>query len=186
MSRIMVSCLFAGALLVSACNQQPEAKAPGGAEIGEKAGSQSIAEALPADGSFMQLAKAAGLEKTLAGPDPYTVLVPSDAAFAKLPEGKVDSLRKPEQRAELTRTLTYHILPGVVLSEDIGKTIDNSKGKAVLATIGGETLTVTREDGKLVFTDAAGGKATVTKADQTRSNGVVHEVDSVLSPAKPG
>ncbi len=83
-------------------------------------------------------AKAAGLDATLAGPGPYTVFVPDDAAFDKLPAGTFDSWTKPEARAELTRVLTYHILPGTVLADDIGKAIDNGKGKAVLATMGGE------------------------------------------------
>ena len=104
-------------------------------------------------------AKAAGLDATLAGPGPYTVLVPDDAAFDKMPAGALDTLMKPESRAELTGVLTYHILPGTILADDIGKAIDNGKGKAVLATMGGGTLTATREGDKIVLTDAAGGKA---------------------------
>lgn len=144
--------------------------------------SKTIAAALPANGKFMTAAKAAGLDQTLAGADSYTVLVPTDAAFAKLPAGTLDNPANPEARARLTQILTYHILPGVVLADDIGKAIDNSKGKAVLATMGGGTLTATREGGKVVLTDGKGQKAMVAQADQKYSNGVVHHIDAVLAP----
>jgi uncharacterized surface protein with fasciclin (FAS1) repeats len=114
------------------------------------------------------------------------VLVPDDPAFGKLPAGTTEAWAKPESRAQLTGVLTNHILPGTILAEDIGKAIDTGKGKAVLATMGGGTLTATREGGKVVLTDAAGAKATVTKADEKRSNGVVHHIDTVLMPAKTG
>ena len=135
------------------------------------------------EGPFLTLAKAAGLDATLAGPGPYTVFVPDDGAFDKLPAGTVDSWSKPEARTDLTRTLTYHILPGTVLADDIGKAIDSANGKAQLATMGGQVLTATREDGKIVISDAAGGKAVITKADETRANGVVHETNAVLMPS---
>jgi uncharacterized surface protein with fasciclin (FAS1) repeats len=124
---------------------------------------------------FFTLAKAAGLDLTLEGPGPYTVFVPSDAAFDKLPAGTADGWSKPENRATLTRTLTYHILPGTVLAEDIGKAIDNGKGKAQLATVGGTALTATKDGDRIVLTDGAGGK---------RANGVVHETDAVLMPGE--
>ena len=129
------------------------------------------------------LRRVTGLDVTLAGPGPYTVFVPDDDAFAKLPAGTVEGWEKPETRTELTRTLTYHILPGTVLADDIGKAIDSANGKAELATMGGEVLTATREDGKIVLSDAAGGKAVITKADETRANGVVHETNAVLMPS---
>jgi len=143
---------------------------------------KTIAAGLPSNGKFMAAAKASGLDQTLGGQDSYTVLVPDDAAFDKLPAGTFDP--KPENKAKLTGILTYHILPGVVLADDIGKAIDNSKGKAVLATMGGGTLTATREGGKLILTDGKGQKATVGTADEKYSNGVVHHIDSVLTPAQ--
>ena len=76
------------------------------------------------------------------------------------------TLAKPESRAQLTGVLTNHILPGTILADDIDKAIDNGKGKAVLATMGGGTLTATKEGGKIVLTDTAGTKATVTQADE--------------------
>ena len=112
------------------------------------------------------------------------MIVPDDAAFAKLPQGTLDSWMKPESRAELTRVLTYHILPGTVLAADIGKAIDDGKGKAVLATMGGGTLTATREGDKIVLTDGDGHKATMAGTDETLANGVIHRVDAVLMPGK--
>ena len=146
------------------------------------AGSKTIAAGLAANGKFMAAAKAAGLDQTLAGPGPYTVFVPDDAAFDSAPAGTFDT--KPENRAQLTGVLTNLILPGTVLVADIDKAIDNGKGKAVLATMGGGTLTATKDGGKTVLTDSAGHKATITGGDEQYSNGVVHHIDALLLPAK--
>ena len=113
-------------------------------------GDQTIAAALDKNSRFAQAAKAAGLDATLPGPEPYTVLVPRDEAFAKV-EGALKDPAKPENRAELTRILTYHILPGTVLVEDLGKAVDNGKGKALVQTMGGQTLTATKDGGKIVL-----------------------------------
>ena len=153
-------------------------------EAQKAAGTKTIAAGLGEGSKFMAEAKAAGLDQTLAGPSPYTVLVPDDAALAKAPAGTLDT--KPATRGPLTGILTNLILPGTVLAADIDKAIDKGKGKAVFATMGGGTLTATKEGGKIVFTDAKGGKATVTQADEQYSNGVVHHVDGVLMPAKQG
>ena len=172
--------LAMGLIAVSGCDQQNQAAtAEKGAEAVKQAGDKTIAAGIDQKGRFFTLAKAAGLDATLAGPGPYTVFVADDAAFAKLPAGTLDSWTKPEARPELTRTLSYQILPGTVLAEDIGNAIDNSDGKATLATMGGGTLTATREGDKIVLTDAAGGKATITKADEILANGVVHRVDTL-------
>ena len=178
---------MAGTLLtVGACNnnggggnEAPQAQTP---EAEKAAGSKTIAAGLDAGSPFMTAAKAAGLDQTLAGPGPYTVLVPDDAAFSSAPAGTFDA--KPENRAQLTGVLTNMILPGTVLAADIDKAIEAGKGKAVLATMGGGTVTATKEDGKTVLTDSAGNKATVTQADQEFSNGVVHRVSAVLMPSK--
>ena len=89
-------------------------------------------------------------------------------------------------RAQLTGIITNMILPGTVLVADIDKAIDAGKGKAPLATMGGSTLTATKEGGNTVITDSAGHKATITQGDQQFSNGVVHQVSAVLMPAKQG
>lgn len=151
-------------------------------EAQKAAGTKTIAAGLAQDARFMAAAKAAGLDQTLAGAGPYTVLVPGNAAFDSAPAGTFDT--KPENRAQLTGILTNLILPGTVMAADIDKAIEKGNGKAVLATMGGGTLTATKEDGKIVLADAKGGKATVTQADDSFSNGVVHHVDAVLMPAK--
>lgn len=180
--------LAAGALALAACSKEdgtagsaPEAQS---SEAQKAAGSETIAAGLTTNAKFMGAAKAAGLDQTLAGPGPYTVIVADDAAFDALPAGTYDNWLKPENRAQLTGVLTGMILSGTVLAEDIAKAIDNGKGKAVLATIGGGTVTATKEGDKIVLTDSAGKKATVTQADHKFSNGVVHHVDAVLMPAK--
>jgi len=172
---------------LAGCNGQNQAhkdEASKGSEAVKQAGDKTIAAGIDQNSSFFKAAKAAGLDATLAGPGPYTVIVPDDAAFAKLPQGEFDNWLKPESRAELTRVMTYHILPGTVLAADIGKAIDQGKGKAVLATMGGGTLTATRDGDKIVLTDGAGNKATMANADETLANGVVHHVDGVLMPGK--
>ena len=179
--------ISASILALGACNQSETAGQANTAQTGEAekaAGDKTIAASLDQNSRFFQAMKAAGLDSTLAGPGPYTVLAPDDAAFGKLPEGEADNLMKPESKAQLTSLLTYHILPGTVLAEDIAKAVDNGKGKAVLATMGGGTLTATKDGDKIVLTDGKGGKSTITKADDQYSNGVVHHLDTVLAPAE--
>jgi uncharacterized surface protein with fasciclin (FAS1) repeats len=171
----------AATVALAACDKTNDSATTPAAK--EAAGDETLAKGIPTDSKMGAALKAAGLDATLAGPGPYTVLVPDDAAFAKLPAGAVDALMKPEGRADLTALLTYHILPGTILVADIGKAIDNGKGKAVLATMGGGTLTATRDGDAIVLTDGAGGTARIAKADDKRSNGVIHHVDGVLKPS---
>jgi len=181
--------LSAALLTLSACNNDDAATAnktgqtPAAAKA---AGEKTIAAGFAQDSRFMAAAKAAGLDKTLAGPGPYTVFVPADDAFAKLPAGTADNPSDPDQRAKITSILTYHILPGTVLAADIGKTIDNAKGKAVMMTVGGQTFTATKDGEAIVLTDSAGKAARVTKSDEQFSNGVVHHIDAVMTPPGPG
>ena len=148
------------------------------------AGGKTIAAGIPPNSQFMVAAKAAGLDQTFAGPGPYTVFVPDDAAFASAPAGTFDP--KPANRAQLTGVLTNLTLSGTVLADDINKLIDRNKGKGVLATVSGGTLTATKDGGKIVLTDSAGHKATITQADEQYSNGVVHHIDGLLMPSKTG
>jgi len=120
--------------------------------------------------------KAAGLVDTLEGTGPFTVFAPTNAAFGKLPAGTVDTLVKPENKATLTRILTYHVVPGRLEASDL------SDGKK-LKTVEGEELTVRKADGKVMIVDAKGGSATVTIPNVNQSNGVIHVVDTVLMPA---
>jgi uncharacterized surface protein with fasciclin (FAS1) repeats len=182
----MVSLGLCAALAIGGCSQSASNNtAPTQSKAAkEAAGNQTIASTIDQNGKFYQAAKGVGLDATLAGPGPYTVLVPSDDAFGKSSDPALGNVKDPKNRAEVTRVLTYHILPGVILADDISKAIDNGKGKAVLATMGGETLTATKEGSNIVLTDGSGGKATITKPDIKATNGVVHDIDAVLTPPK--
>ncbi len=184
MRNAMTLLAAACAMTLAACDTNANnSAAPTSETAKEAAGDKTIASGLTADDSrFAEAAKASGLDATLAGPGPYTVLVPVNAAFDKLPAGQLDTMMKPESRAQLTKVLTGHILPGEILAADIGKAIDTGKGKAILATFGGGTITATREGDKIVLTDSAGGKAMLATSDARRSNGVVHHVDGILMP----
>jgi uncharacterized surface protein with fasciclin (FAS1) repeats len=181
--RYRIAYLAALSLPFAACDKAAD-NAPKSEAAKEAAGTSTIAKGLGDDaGRFAAAAKTAGLDTTLEGPGPYTVLVPTDEAFGKLPDGALDNMMKPESRPQLTKVLTYHILSGAILAEDINKAIENGGGKTQLMTVGGGTLTAAREGDKIVVTDGAGGKAVVTAADGKHSNGVVHKIDTVLTPA---
>jgi len=127
--------------------------------------------------------KAAGLVSTLEGAGPFTVFAPTNAAFAKLPAGTVDTLLKPENKATLTKVLTYHVVPGRMTAVSLMKAVKDGEGEAHLKTVAGEDLTVKQAGpGKLTVTDAKGDVANVTIADVLQSNGVIHVVDTVLLP----
>ena len=126
--------------------------------------------------------KAAGLVETLKGPGPFTVFAPTNAAFAALPAGTVDTLLKPENKAALTGVLTYHVVAGKMDAAALTKAIMEGKGSAMLKTVAGGTLTAKTAGGKVMLTDEKGGTATVTIADVYQSNGVIHVVDKVMLP----
>lgn len=119
--------------------------------------------------------KAAGLVETLEGKGPFTVFAPTNEAFAKLPAGTVDTLVKPENKATLTKILTYHVVAGKLEAADL------TDGKK-LKTVEGDELTVKAAGGKVTLTDAKGGSSTVTIANVNQSNGVIHVIDTVLMP----
>ncbi len=126
--------------------------------------------------------KAAGLVDTLKSAGPFTVFAPTNAAFAALPAGTVDTLLKPENKGMLTGILTYHVVPGKMDAAALTKAITAGGGKAMLKTAAGGTLTATAAGGKVMVMDEKGGSATVTIADVYQSNGVIHVVDKVLLP----
>jgi uncharacterized surface protein with fasciclin (FAS1) repeats len=127
--------------------------------------------------------KAAGLVDTLEGPGPFTVFAPTNEAFAKLPAGTVDTLLKPENKATLTKVLTYHVVPGRMTAVNLMKAIKDGEGEARLKTVAGEWLIVKQAaPGKLSVTDAKGDVAMVTIPDVLQSNGVIHVIDTVLLP----
>ena len=138
------------------------------------AAAADIVDTATSNGSFTTLVaavKAAGLVNTLKGPGPFTVFAPTDAAFKKLPAGTVENLLKPENKAQLTKVLTYHVVPGKVMASDVQ----------------GKKTTAKTVEGSAVAIDASGGavkvdNATVSKADVNASNGVIHVIDTVIMP----
>ena len=126
--------------------------------------------------------QAAGLVETLKGAGPFTVFAPTNAAFDKLPAGTVETLVKPENKATLTKILTYHVIAGNADSKSIMKAIKKGGGKAEFKTVAGGTLTAMMEGNNLVLVDEKGGKSMVTIADVRQSNGVIHVIDSVVLP----
>lgn len=126
--------------------------------------------------------KAAGLVDTLNGDGPFTVFAPTNAAFAKLPAGTVDTLLKPENKATLAKILTYHVVPGKLTASDLVAQINAGGGSATLTTASGGKLVASLVDGKVMLTDEKGGKATVTQADVLQKNGVIHVTDAVSLP----
>ena len=126
--------------------------------------------------------KAAGLVETLSGPGPFTVFAPTNAAFAKLPAGTVENLVKPEQKAALTKILTYHVVPGSVTAAQLMRMIRTGRGKAELTTVSGGKLTARMNGRGVVLVDEMGGRARVTQTDVMQSNGVIHVTDTVSMP----
>lgn len=126
--------------------------------------------------------KAAGLVETLQGAGPFTVLAPTDAAFAKLPKGTVESLVKPENKATLTKILTYHVLAGKFNAKQIWAAVKAGGGKTMMKTVEGEQLTFWAKGKDLYVRDAKENDAKITIADVNQSNGVIHVIDTVLMP----
>jgi uncharacterized surface protein with fasciclin (FAS1) repeats len=126
--------------------------------------------------------KAAGLEKTLAGGQAYTLFAPTEAAFQKLPAGTMSGLLAPDRKGHLTALLTGHIVSGTVTADDLSRAVERGKGKAQLATVGGSTLSFARQGDALVLADAEGAQVRVVGADRAASNGVIHAIDAVLMP----
>ena len=143
------------------------------ATIAVRAETRDVVDTAVAAGSFKTLAKAldaAGLVDTLKGAGPFTVFAPTDEAFAKLPDGTLETLLKPENKEKLRRILTYHVVPGKVMASDVVK-LHSAKA------VSDDTITVEVQDG-VVHVD----NATVTSADVLASNGVIHVINSVILP----
>jgi uncharacterized surface protein with fasciclin (FAS1) repeats len=143
--------------------------------VSAHAAEKDIVDTAVAAGQFKTLTAALGaadLVGTLKGPGPFTVFAPTDAAFAKLPEGTVTTLLKPENKAALTAILTYHVVPGKVMAADVVKL---SEAK----TVNGAMLTITVRDGTVMINNAK-----VVMTDIVATNGVIHVIDTVLLPPK--
>jgi uncharacterized surface protein with fasciclin (FAS1) repeats len=136
----------------------------------------------PIHTTLVAAVKAAGLVDTLNSPGPFTVFAPTNDAFAKLPAGTVDNLVKPENRAALTKILTYHVVSGRLSAKDIADGIKAGGGKYEMTTVEGGKLTASMSGKKIMLTDEKGGMATITTANVYQSNGVIHVIDTVLMP----
>ena len=141
-----------------------------------------IAAGSKAHTTLVAAVKAAGLVDALNGKGPLTVFAPVNDGFGKLPAGTVEGLLKPENKGQLTAVLTYHVVAGNLDAKAVLAAIEAGKGKAVLTTLQGGQLTATVENGKVVLTDANGGKSVVVATDLKASNGVIHVIDTVVLP----
>jgi len=126
--------------------------------------------------------KAAGLVETLKGSGPFTVFAPTNTAFDMLPKGTVDELLKPENKAKLTKILTYHVVAGNWDSKALGDKIKAGNGTAELATVAGGKLWASMKGNKIMLKDENGGWATITIKNVYQSNGVIHVIDRVVMP----
>jgi len=167
MTKTMTTRMMAAAAALLIVTTTPLARA-------QSMGSKDIVETAVAAGSFKTLTaalQAAGLVETLKGKGPFTVFAPTDEAFAKLPAGTVEMLLKPENKANLTAILTYHVVAGEVMAKQV-VTLESAK------TVNGESVKISTMGGGVMVNNSK-----VTKADIKASNGVIHVIDTVLMPA---
>ena len=184
MKKTLLTLLAGAALSVSSLAVMAQKTDPmvGGAAMYPTKTIAVNASAAPNLTTLVAAVKAAGLVDTLNGTGPFTVFAPTNDAFAKLPAGTVDTLTQPENKDQLTKILTYHVVSGTYDAKKLMHEIKKSKGSFQVNTVQGEPLTFSL-DGKMIkITDAKGGTAMVTTADVFQSNGVVHVIDTVLMP----
>lgn len=140
------------------------------------------ASAAPNLSTLVAAVKAADLVGTLSGPGPFTVFAPTNDAFGRLAPGMVDTLLKPENKASLTKVLTYHVVPGTITADDLRQRIAAGGGTATLTTVEGDPITATLVGAVITLTDVNGNKSYVETADVRQSNGIVHVVNGVIVP----
>ncbi len=126
--------------------------------------------------------KAAELVETLSGKGPFTVFAPTNAAFAKLPAGTVETLLKPENKGQLQKVLTYHVVATKAISSAITKMVKDDGGEHPVKSVSGNKLVIKMAGDKIAISDESGQTAMVTIADVMQSNGVIHVIDTVLLP----
>ncbi|NND14840.1 MAG: fasciclin domain-containing protein [Eudoraea sp.] len=125
---------------------------------------------------------AADLVETLNSAGPFTVFAPTNAAFAKLPEGTITTLLKPENKATLTKILTYHVIAGEFMAADVINAVSKAGGTLEIDAVSGDKLQIMVRDGKVMIKDETGNISTVAAADVDASNGVIHVIDTVIIP----
>ena len=183
---------LATALALAACGSPADETATGDSmnadetSVSETATTGTIVDVASGNEDFSTLVTAvtaAGLGETLSGTGPFTVFAPNNAAFAKLPEGTLDTLTQPENKDQLTGILTYHVVPGKTDAATLIEAINANDGAYEITTVNGASLTASLDGESVVLTDAAGGKSTVTATDVEASNGVIHVIDTVVMPS---
>lgn len=185
----LLSVLFAGSLAFIAPafgddhgNMKQDVKMVGGAEMLPSKNIVENAANSKDHTTLVTAVKAADLAGTLSGKGPFTVFAPTNDAFAKLPDGTVDSLLKPESKDKLAKILTYHVVPSKTMSGDLVKAIKDSDGGLQIKTVQGSNLVAKLDGDRVTLTDESGSRATVTIADVKQSNGVIHVIDTVMLP----
>lgn len=176
---VTLSLALGGAVAVSAKNTNPMV---GGAAMYPTKNIVENAVNSKDHTTLVAAVKAAGLVDTLTSPGPFTVFAPTNAAFAKLPAGTVETLLKPENKATLTAVLTYHVVPGKISAAQIAANAKAHHGKATYTTVQGGTLTFAKGVKGWTITDAKGHTGNITIADVNQSNGVIHVIDTVMLP----
>jgi uncharacterized surface protein with fasciclin (FAS1) repeats len=182
--RSFTSTLFAGAVAFVALSGAAYAENPmvGGAPMYADKNIVENAVNSKDHTTLVAAVQAAGLVETLSGPGPFTVFAPTNEAFAALPAGTVETLLKPENKDQLTKILTCHVVGAKAMAADIKKMVDDDKGAHPVPTVGGCTWTATYEGDKVMVEDENGNVANVTIANVEQSNGVIHVIDKVLLP----
>lgn len=154
----------------------------GGVQMLSKSSIAENAATSPVLTTFAADMKSAGLDTKLNGKGPYTVFAPTDDAFKKLPAGTVEGLKKPENSADLTKVVTYLVVPGKITSAKLKKMVHKGHGTATLTSMEGEPITVKTAGDVITLTDERGDSAVILTADVPQKNGLIHIVDGVLLP----
>ena len=184
---------IAAMLALAACGNNAEEAAPADATATDTsamapapAASGTVVEVAQSNPDFSTLVSAvtsADLAGTLGGAGPFTVFAPTNAAFEKVPAATRDSLMAPAGKADLTKILTYHVVPGRVDAATLTQQIQAGGGSAALTTVEGGVLTARAgADGSITLTDENGGVSRVVQADVAASNGIIHAIDTVAMP----
>lgn len=175
MKNSLIVSAFCGTLLVAGLDTT--ALAQTGAPVTEQANGNllNMSRLSPNHSTLMKAVKAAGLDEQARGTTKYTVFAPTNAAFDKLPAGKLDELLKPANKKQLALLISYHVVPGSYLAA-------NLKDGQTLTTVQGETLTIMRSGQSITIKDAKGNTAQVINTDIVASNGIIQSIDTVLMP----
>ena len=178
----LIIAAFALAAIAIAPNANAQTKMVGGAAMYPTKNIVENAVNSKDHTTLVAAVKQAGLVETLQSAGPFTVFAPTNEAFNKLPKGTVETLLKPENKATLTKILTYHVVSGKWSAAQLMAKIKAGNGTAELTTVSGGILKAMAKGGKIYLVDEKGGKSWITIADVNQSNGVIHVVNTVLMP----